>query len=412
MNIGVRVRKNSLNLYRLNKNHMERQHIDLFGLQSRLKQGIESLFPKRIWVKAEVSAVKARSGGHCYLELSQSDSNGLVAKASAIIWSSKYRIIAPYFQSVTGSPIQEGMVVLVEVQVNYSELYGMSLIINDIDPEFSLGVKELERQKTIERLQKEGLMDLQKGLQFPLLPYKIAVISAEDAAGYRDFVRHIAENPYGFTYDMTLFPALMQGTDCPSSIISALDSILADGGDWDAALILRGGGSKLDLACFDDYELAAVIAQYPIPVLTAIGHDQDFHVCDMVAHEYVKTPTALADYLLSIYEEEDERISSLQTRMRLAFVNKIYQAESLLNMLEARVKGAFSMKIANMEAALRVLEARMAAADPRRILERGYALAVDKDGVVVKSAAGRSAGDRVSVMFSDGTLECVVENVK
>lgn len=391
---------------------MERQHIDLFGLQSRLKQGIDSLFPNRIWVKAEVSAVKARNGGHCYLELSQSDSNGLVAKASAIIWSSKYRIIAPYFQSVTGSPIQEGMVVLVEVQVNYSELYGLSLIINDIDPEFSLGVKELERQKTIERLQKEGLMDLQKGLQLPLLPYKIAVISAEDAAGYRDFVRHIAENPYGFTYDLTLFPALMQGAECPRSIISALDSVLEDGGQWDAVLVLRGGGSKLDLACFDDYDLAAVIAQYPLPVLTAIGHDQDFHVCDMVAHEYVKTPTALADFLLDIYEQEDERLSSLQTRMRLAFSNKIYQAESLLNMLQERMKGAFAMKIANMEAALRVIEARMAAADPRKILERGYALAVDKDGVVVKGVSGKAAGDKVSVMFADGTLECTVDQVK
>ena len=391
---------------------MERQHIDLFGLQSRLKQGIDSLFPNRIWVKAEVSAVKARNGGHCYLELSQSDSNGLVAKASAIIWSSKYRIIAPYFQSVTGSPIQEGMTVLVEVQVNYSELYGLSLIINDIDPEFSLGVKELERQKTIERLQKEGLMDLQKGLQLPLLPYKIAVISAEDAAGYRDFVRHIAENPYGFTYDLTLFPALMQGAECPRSIISALDSVLEDGGQWDAVLVLRGGGSKLDLACFDDYDLAAVIAQYPLPVLTAIGHDQDFHVCDMVAHEYVKTPTALADFLLDIYEQEDERLSSLQTRMRLAFSNKIYQAESLLNMLQERMKGAFAMKIANMEAALRVLEARMTAADPRKILERGYALAVDKDGVVVKGVSGKAAGDKVSVMFADGTLECTVDQVK
>ncbi len=391
---------------------MERQHIDLFGLQSRLKQGIDSLFPNRIWVKAEVSAVKARNGGHCYLELSQSDSNGLVAKASAIIWSSKYRIIAPYFQSVTGSPIQEGMVVLVEVQVNYSELYGLSLIINDIDPEFSLGVKELERQKTIERLQKEGLMDLQKGLQLPFLPYKIAVISAEDAAGYRDFVRHIAENPYGFTYDLTLFPALMQGAECPRSIISALDSVLEDGDQWDAVLVLRGGGSKLDLACFDDYDLAAVIAQYPLPVLTAIGHDQDFHVCDMVAHEYVKTPTALADFLLDIYEQEDERLSSLQTRMRLAISNKIYQAESLLNMLQERMKGAFAMKIANMEAALRVIEARMAAADPRKILERGYALAVDKDGVVVKGVSGKAAGDKVSVMFADGTLECTVDQVK
>ena len=391
---------------------MEKEYIDLFELQSRLKQGIESLFPKRLWIKAEVSAVKARNGGHCYLELSQSDSSGLVAKSSAIIWSSKYRFIAPYFESVTGSPIREGMVILAEVQVNYSQLYGLSLIVNDVDPEFSLGVKELERQKTIERLQKEGLMDLQKGLQLPLLPYNIAVISAEDAAGYRDFVRHLAENPYGFSLDCTLFPALMQGVDCPQSIVSALDSVMETGKTWDAVLILRGGGAKLDLACFDDYELAAVIAQYPIPVLTAIGHDQDFHVCDMVAHEFVKTPTALADFLLGMYETEDERISSLQTRMRLAFSNKIYSAESALNMLQARVKGGFNMKIANMEAALKVLEARILAADPRKILERGYALAVDADGVVVKSVAGRKKGDKMSMMFPDGTLDCIIEAVR
>ena len=392
--------------------YMEKEYIDLYELQSRLKQGVESLFPKRIWVKAEVSAVKARSGGHCYLELSQSDSTGLIAKSSAIIWSSKYRIIAPYFETVTGSPIQEGMVVLVEVQVNYSQLYGFSLIINDIDPEFSLGVKEMERQKTIEKLQKEGLMDLQKGLQLPLLPYHIAVISAEDAAGYRDFVRHVAENPYGFSLDLILFSALMQGSDCPQSIIAALDAVLEDGGEWDAVLILRGGGSKLDLACFDDYDLAAVIAQYPLPVLTAIGHDQDFHVCDMVAHEYVKTPTALADFILGLYEQEDERISSLQTRMRLAFSNKIYAAESTLNMLQARVKGGFMMKIANMEAALKVLETRISAADPRKILERGYALAVDGDGVVLKGIAGRQKGDRVSMIFPDGALECIVDAVR
>ena len=394
------------------KHVMEKEFVDLFALQSQLKQGVELLFPKRIWVKAEVSAVKARNGGHCYLELSQSDANGLIAKASAIIWSSKYRIIAPYFETVTGSPIQEGMVILVEVQINYSQLYGLSLIINDIDPEYSVGIKELERQMTIERLQKEGLIDLQKELQLPLLPYKVAVISAEDAAGYRDFIRHIAENPYGFSVDITLFPALMQGADCPQSIISALDSVMETGEEWDAVLILRGGGAKLDLACFDDYELAAVIAQYPLPVLTAIGHDQDFHVCDMVAHEYVKTPTALADYILSFYEEEDERISSLQTRMALAFSNKIYAAESVLNMLESRVKGGFLMKIANMEAMLKVIEARMSAADPRKILERGYALAVDSSGVVVKGASGRKVGDKVSVMFADGTLDCVVENIK
>ena len=391
---------------------MEKEFIDLFALQSALKQGIESLFPKRVWIKAEVSAIKARSGGHCYMELSQSDGNGLIAKASAIIWSSKYRFIAPYFESVTGSPLAEGMAVLVEVQVNYSQLYGLSLIINDIDPEYSVGVKELERQKTIERLQKEGLMGLQKELQLPLLPYRLAVISAEDAAGYRDCMWHVEENPYGFRLDISLYPALMQGADCPSSIIAAMDAVMEDADGYDAVLILRGGGAKLDLACYDDYSLAAVIAQYPLPVLTAIGHDQDYHVCDMVAHEFVKTPTALADFIIGIYETEDERLSSLQTRMSLAFSNKIYAAESALNSLQARVKGGFALKIAAMEAALNVLEARFKAADPRVILERGYALAVDSEGVVLKGAAGHSAGDKVSVMFCDGTLDCTVDSIK
>ena len=303
------------------------------------------------------------------------------------------------------------LVVLVEVQVNYSQLYGLSLIINDIDPEYSVGVKELERQKTIERLQKEGLMGLQKELQLPLLPYRLAVISAEDAAGYRDFMRHVEENPYGFRLDISLYPALMQGADCPSSIIAAMDAVMEDADGYDAVLILRGGGAKLDLACYDDYSLAAVIAQYPLPVLTAIGHDQDYHVCDMVAHEFVKTPTALADFIIGIYETEDERLSSLQTRMSLAFSNKIYAAESVLNSLQARVKGGFALKITAMEAVLNVLEARLKAADPRRILERGYALAVDSEGVVLKGAAGHSAGDKVSVMFADGTIHAEVVSV-
>ena len=369
---------------------MEKEFIDLFEFQSKLKEGIESLFPKRLWVRAEVSAVKARNGGHCYLELSQSDATGLVAKVNAIIWSSRYRFIAPYFESVTGSPISEGMLILVEVQVTYSQLYGFSLIINDIDPEYSVGAKELERQRTIERLTSEGLMDLQKQLELPALPYRLAVVSAPDAAGYRDFRKHIDENPYGFKFDITLYPALMQGTECPRSVVSALDEIIEGGEEYDAVLVLRGGGSKLDLACFDDYEMSAVIAQYTLPVLTAIGHDQDFHVCDMVAYEYVKTPTALADFLIGIYEDEDARLSSYQTRVKLAFTNRI----------------------ALMESALKVLQARIQGADPRRILERGYALAVDAEGVVLKGASGRRSGDKVAVLFADGTLECTVDNIR
>ena len=391
---------------------MDKDFIDLLALQSRLKEGVESLFPNRIWVRAEVSAVKARSGGHCYLELSQSDEKGLVAKTNAIIWSSRYRFIAPYFESVTGSPLKEGMVILVQVQVNFSELYGMSLIVNDIDPEYSVGVKEQERLKTIERLHKEGLMGLQKELELPLLPYDLAVISAEDAAGYRDFMRHLSGNPYGFEVNPVLFPALMQGADCPASIISALDLIMEDDRPWDAVLILRGGGAKLDLACYDDYQLAAVIAQYPLPVLTAIGHDQDYHVCDMVAHEYLKTPTALADYILDIYEGEDERLSSLETRVRLAVSNRIYREEALLDSLAARVRGGFALKIAAMESALQVLQARIEAADPRRILERGYALATDSRGVVLKGVEGRKVGDNVSVYFADGSMDCDVVAVR
>ena len=387
---------------------MEKEIFDLFEFQTRLKEGIECLFPSRIWVRAEVSAIKARNGGHCYLELSQSNSQGLVAKANAIIWSSRYRFIAPYFQSVTGSPISEGMVILVEVQVNYSQLYGFSLIINDIDPEYSLGLKELERQRTIERLGKEGLLELQKGLQLPLLPYRFAVISAEDAAGYRDFIRHLDENPYGFKVDVQLYPALMQGSECPDSIIAAMDAVLESGADYDAVLILRGGGARLDLACFDDYGLASVIAQYPLPVLTAIGHDQDFHVCDMVAHEYVKTPTALADFILGIYEDEDGRLSSLASRLRLAVSARMSAEETMLQMLRSRIRGGFSLKIAGMDAALRVLEARISSADPRRMMERGYVLAVDGTGVVLKGVHGISEGDRVSVMFADGTIDCEV----
>lgn len=390
---------------------MEKEHIDLLELQTRLKQGIECLFPSRLWVRAEISAIKARSGGHCYMELSQSDQAGLTAKASAIIWSSKYRFIAPYFESVTGTPLQEGMTILAEVQVNYSQLYGMSLIINDVDPEYSLGLKELERQRTIERLTREGLMDLQKELALPLLPYRLAVISAEDAAGYRDFMRHLHENPYGFRVETELFPALMQGADCPRSIIDALDAVAEGGKEYDAVLILRGGGAKLDLACFDDYELSAVIAQYPLPVLTAIGHDQDHHVCDMVAHEYLKTPTALADFILEMYEDEDARLSSFQTRMRMAFTGRLGVMDASLAQLRTRIRSAVAMKISAMESSVEMLRTRIEAADPRKVLERGFALAVDADGVVVKGAAGKAGGDKISVLFADGRLDCRIENV-
>ena len=334
-----------------------------------------------------------------------------MAKSSAVIWSSKYRFIAPYFETVTGTCISEGMVLLMEVQVNYSPLYGFSLVVNDIDPEYTAGQREMERKRTIERLQSEGLMDLQKELALPTLPYDLAVISAEDAAGYRDFIRHIDENPYGFSFRIHLFPALMQGEGCPESIISALEQVLDSEGSFDAVLVLRGGGAKLDLACYDDYSLSAAIAGFPLPVLTAIGHDQDHHVCDMVANVSVKTPTALADFMLSIYEDEDARLSSFSTRIRMACLSKIAGMEMELSRIEDRIIRGVTLKLSVMESALSVLETRISAADPRRIMQRGYVLAVDSEGVVMRSASGRSKGDRVNVMFADGVLECTVDSV-
>ena len=369
---------------------MEKNVIDLFTLQTEVRQSLESSFPARVWVRAEVSAVKVRGGGHCYLELSQSDESGLVAKASAIIWASRYRVLGPYFESVAGSQLQPGITVLLRVQVNYSQLYGLSLIVDDIDASCTLGEKEKERLATIERLKKEGLLDRQKSLEMTALPYRLAVVSAPDAAGYRDFERHLKGNAYGFVLETVLYEAVMQGASAPESISDALKAAASAEKPFDAVLVLRGGGSNLDLSCFDDYRLASAIATCPVPILTAVGHDQDFHICDMVAWRYVKTPTALADTFIEIYADEDQYISSFAGRLKTAFLNKISLMGSRVDVLESRIAGA----------------------DPRRILSRGYALVVDDGGGVMKNAAGHSAGDNVKVMFADGTLDCRVTGIQ
>ena len=368
---------------------MEKVFVDLYTLQTKVKEGLGELFPEKLWLKAEVSSLKARANGHCYLELSQSNGGRLLAQAKAIIWSSKFRFLSTYFESVTGSKLAEGMTVLVRVQVNYSELYGFSLIIDDIDPEYTLGEREAERQRTIERLTKEGLMGLQKQLSMPLLPYRLAVISSATGAGYGDFERHLHENGYGFVLQSDLFPAAVQGDTAPTSIIEAMNAALEEEIPYDAILILRGGGGKTDLSCYDDYALAAAIARCPVPVFTAVGHDQDFHVCDMVSYCSVKTPTALADEFLSYYEAEDERISSFGGRLRTAFIGKIAAMSSKVDIIEARIKGA----------------------DPRNILKRGYVLTLDAGGRPLRSSKGIEKGDRVNVMFADGTLECDVRKV-
>ncbi len=394
----------------------ELNYIDLYTLQKILKAGIEASFPVPVWVKAEISSLNVKQNGHCYLELSQNDGSEVMAKSKAVIWRTRYPMISQYFLSATGTPLEPGMEVLVRVRLSYHEVWGITLTIDDINPEFTVGEKEMQKKKTLERLEREGLMNLQKQLRMTPLPYRFAVVSAADAAGYGDFCRHLLHNEYGFAYRVDLFEATMQGQTAPASICGALGRVRDAGIRYDAVLVLRGGGSELDLACFDDYELAAAIARFPVPVFTAIGHDRDHHVADMVAHTSVKTPTALADFFISCTADEDSRITACETRLRLAFQNRIAALESASEMLGARILTRVGMRLELEDAKLKFLEMKIAAMDPRRVLEQGVPLLLDEDGVKFTSVAGRKTGDHISVMLPDGRIEAavtgVIENTK
>lgn len=407
--------------------------MELLELQQIIQEGIEDALPGIVRVRAEVASVQQRSNNHCYLELCQSGPLGVVAKVRAIIWKSRAGAVLGKFSKANGSALQAGMALVFEGRVNYSELYGVSLIIEDIDVEHTLGEAELRRRRTLERLEKEGLLDMQKELALPDVPYSLAVISAHDAAGYGDFCRHLLENEYGFAFEVTLFEATMQGDGAPASIIAALDRIKNEGVDYDSILILRGGGSVLDLACFDDYELCEAIARFPLPVLTAIGHDRDEHAADRVANISVKTPTALADIFIDALAAEDERITAFQNRLRLSFagklgvleeclgrnksrlqlalVSKLSAAQGAADKLQARIRFALNATLTGADAALSKLETRITAANPRLLLERGYTLVAGGRGALIKRASEAKEGDHISVIFPDGSLHCLVEGI-
>lgn len=433
---------------------MAKDYMDLLELQRLIKAGIQDAFPEKMWVKAEISQWSPRSNGHCYLSLSQSSGGKPVAEARAMIWKWHYPQIKAFFEKTTGQELRAGISVLVRVQVSYSELYGISLFIDDIDPAFTLGEAALERKKAIEKLTAGGYMDMQKELALPRLPYRLAVISSKTAAGYGDFRRHLLENEAGYAFEVDLFEALMQGESAPASIISAIVEVTERGG-YDALLILRGGGSKLDLACFDDYDLAVAIATCPIPVVTAIGHDRDFHIADMVAGRYVKTPTALADLFLDAYAAEDAEIDALEARMRQAVERRLSSLEMRLQGVDARIGRAVQARLSAMErraeqlvgrisralerkwadtvrlrdrvvhrlrfagesrlgqevSRLALKEAMIGASDPRKILGLGYVLVTGKDHKVLKTVRRVGVGDRIGVRFADGALTARVDEV-
>ena len=390
----------------------ERNPIGLLALQEQVKQAVEEAFFETVWLQAEISELKLHPSGHCYLTLVEKDarSNALLAKASAIVWASSWRTIRPYFESQTGRALEAGMSVLVRVQVSYSALYGLSLVVYDIDPSFTVGELELARQRTIARLQEEGMFGMNAMLPLPALQRRLAVISSETAAGWRDFRRHLAGNEYGFRFSLRLFPALMQGEGAPASIIAALDAVAAEADAFDAVLILRGGGGAMDLVCFDDYDLAVNVAQFPLPVLTAIGHDHDYHIVDQVAHTYVKTPTALADWLIDRFSAESWRLDTLVQRLHLAVRMHATAQLGVIDALKLRLDHSVADRHLDALHQLDLLERRLDAVNPQRALERGFLIAL-KDGRRTDRAAAFAPGDRLSLMFRDGIVEAEVNRL-
>lgn len=391
----------------------EKNPIGLLALQEQVKRHLEDHFFESVWLQAEISELKQNPSGHCYLTLVEKDpgSNALLARASAVVWASTWRMVKPYFEAQTGRSLAPGLSVLVRVQVSYSVLYGLSLVIYDIDPSFTVGELELARQRTIARLEAEGMFDMNAQLSLPLLPRRLAVVSSPTAAGWRDFRRQLEGNEYGFRFRLQLFPAVMQGDAAPESIIGALDQIAAEADSFDAVLILRGGGGAMDLVCFDDYELAVNVAQFPLPVLTAIGHDHDFHIVDMVAHTHVKTPTALADWLLDRFAGEAWRLDTLVQRLHLAVRTHAAAQLGALEALKIRLVHAVLDRHADALHALDLLERRVEAADPRRALDRGFLIAL-KDGHRTDRAAAFTPGDRLTLLFRDGSVEAEVRHIR
>ena len=389
---------------------MAKDYLELTELLARVKERVEDAFPERYWVKAEIGSWSPRANGHCYLNLTQSDRGKPVADIRAMIWKWNFPQLKAFFEHETGQTLQAGITVLVRVQVSFSEMFGMSLFIDDIDPAFTVGEQALAKKRAIEKLTAGGYLEMQQELALPRLPYRLAVITSKTAAGYGDFRRHLLENEAGYAFRLDLYEALMQGEQAPASIIAALAE--AQENPCDAILILRGGGSEMDLACFDDYDLAVAIATCAAPVVTAIGHDRDFHIADLVANRSVKTPTALADLFLDAYAAEDALLDDLQARVRRAVADRLNGMARKVDSLAQRLRFAAGARIDRARAALDLKEALIKASDPRKILSMGYALVTGGDGKVLKSAAPVAAGDRIGVRFADGTIRATVDSVK
>ena len=328
------------------------------------------------WVKAEISSLSVK-GGHMYLELI----DGKTAKMRATCWSGTQEMLTAYFESETGQQLQAGMKVLIEAEVQFHPVYGLSLSIVGIDPAYTLGDIAQQRQRTIQQLEKDGLIDAQQLLPLPTLIRRIAVISSPNAAGYEDFKHQLDTSHYRF--ETQLFGATMQGEGAAKSIIAALSEIEG----FDAVVIIRGGGATTDLSCFDNYELCAVCAQFDLPILTGIGHTRDVSVLDLVAHQALKTPTAVAEWLIHRMDDQMARINDLLMRLQRT-------AERQILIRRHRIE---------------LLQQRLAACNPERIYRMGYSL-LTKNGQIIRSVHDLHPGDIVTTHLADGSINSTITN--
>lgn len=408
------------------------ESITLLELNALVRRTLEREMPAACWIQAELSDVRLHGAGHCYVEFVQKDgrSNQLVAKARGVIWSNVYRLLRPYFEESTGRSLQAGIKVQVLVEVSFHELYGYTLVVQDIDPSYTLGDLARRRQEILRQLEEEGVLTLNKELPLPVLPQRVAVISSPTAAGYDDFCHQLAHNPYGFHFHVELFPAWMQGEKVEQSVLSALDAVVARMEEFDVVVIIRGGGATSDLVGFDTYLLSSACAQFPLPILTGIGHERDDTVVDMVAHTRVKTPTAAAEFLIARMEEaagvlemwkqrlyeaverrrtyEHRRLEQLCSRIPATVYRQMSSSRTRLLTLENRLWQGAGRYITAQRHRLQLLQQRVNDASPARLLALGYTLTL-KDGKAVKDALQLRPGDRVQTCFRRGTAWMSVE---
>lgn len=405
--------------------------LSLLELNALVRRSLEQCLPDEYWIQAELSDVRSNTTGHCYLEFIQKDprSNSLVAKARGMIWNNIYRLLKPYFEESTGQLFTSGIKVLVKVTVQFHELYGYSLTVLDIDPTYTLGDMARRRREILLQLEEEGVLTLNKELEMPVLPQRIAVVSSATAAGYGDFCHQLKHNSGGFFFYTELFPALMQGNQVEESVLAALDCINTRISEFDVVVIIRGGGAASDLSGFDTYLLAAACAQFPLPVITGIGHERDDTVLDSVAHTRVKTPTAAAELLIQRVGEAAERLEELSARLQQGAYTLLEQEQRRLVTMQARIPALVHSKLSEARFTLltarkdlsqvtqnllsrqrhrlELLQQRVADNSPEKLLSRGYSITL-KDGKAVTDASLLQPGDQLTTRLLKGEVQSTV----